>query len=155
MTLMESSSVPRCVVDASVATKWHLRDEDDVASADALLTEFEYGRIELIAPLQIRYEVPNAIRVALRTGRLTVDQARTAIDQFLGLNLTFIDENALIQAAFDLSVTVGCSLYDGLYLALAEEIGCPFVYADRRLFNVLGGRFRLAVWINDFVQRRP
>jgi predicted nucleic acid-binding protein len=52
------------VVDASVAAKWYLRDETDVEQADLLLTRFTTGELVLVAPEQIRYEIPATISVA-------------------------------------------------------------------------------------------
>jgi predicted nucleic acid-binding protein len=46
------------VVDASVVAKWYLRDETDVEQADLLLTRFTTGELVLVAPEQIRYEIP-------------------------------------------------------------------------------------------------
>lgn len=51
----------RLVVDASAATKWHLRDEEWVAEADAVLADFRAGRTALLAP------APPACRGAGRT----------------------------------------------------------------------------------------
>ena len=67
---------PRFIIDASVVTKWHLRDEQYTEQADALLTEFRDGRVHLLAPDQIRYEVASAIRAALRTKRLRPEEGR-------------------------------------------------------------------------------
>ena len=52
---------PVYVVDASVAVKWHLRDEDDVDAADLVLDDFQDGRTELVAPSHFRFEIPSAI----------------------------------------------------------------------------------------------
>jgi len=149
--MLLASSLPIHVVDASVAVKWHLRDEPDTDAADALLTDFREGRVELVAPGQIRYEVPSAIRNALRTGRLTPTQGTAAVADFLAWQIPTVDDAALVENGFDWAVRIGCSFYDGVDLALAESIGHPFVYADQRLRNALGGRFPLALWLNDYV----
>ena len=77
------------VVDASVAAKWYLPDEDYADQASALLGHFRQGKIKLVAPEQIRYEVPSAITVATRgrAPRLTLEQGRRAIEEFLALDL--------------------------------------------------------------------
>ncbi len=54
--------VSALVLDASVAVKWHLKDEDYAAEAALLLEDFGQGELELVAPAQIRYEVPSAFR---------------------------------------------------------------------------------------------
>jgi len=122
---MESTNDrPLFVVDASVATKWHLLDEPWTLQAETVLRDYRQGRIELVAPASIRYEVPSAIRKTLRTRRFTPDVARSSIEAFLDLRLPTIDGDDLILAAYELTLRVGCSLYDGMYLALAEGLGC-------------------------------
>jgi predicted nucleic acid-binding protein len=138
------------VVDASIATKWYLRDEADIEAADRVLDDLQSGQTLLIAPNQIRYEVASAVRNALRTGRETPSRGRRAIAGFLALPISTVDTDLLIEAGYDFAVRFGCSLYDGLYLALAELTGAPFVHADRRLRNTIGTSFPLAVWVDNY-----
>lgn len=147
-TIASTSSLPSFVVDASVAVKWYLRDEPDTDAADRARLDFEEGRTVLLAPNQIRYEVPSAIRNALRTGREIPSRGRVKIANFLALPISTADDDTLLEAGYDQAVRFGCSW---LYLALAESVGCPFLYADRRLRNALGTSFPLAVWLNDYV----
>jgi predicted nucleic acid-binding protein len=146
-----TSSLPRYVVDASVASKWHLRDELLTAQADALLVGFRDGHWNLAAPESLRYEVAGAIRKAVRTHRLTREQGRAAIVGFLVWKIPVVSSDDLLLAAYDYSWRFGCSIYDGLYLALSDAIDCPFVFADRRLLNAIGTRFARAVWLEDWV----
>ncbi|HET8522280.1 MAG TPA: type II toxin-antitoxin system VapC family toxin [Thermomicrobiales bacterium] len=137
-------------MDASVAVKWYLSDEADTVHALALLADFRDGFVRLIAPEQIRYEVPSAIRNALRTGRLTHEQGRQAIASFLSWPVTMVRDKELVIAAYDLALRFGGSLYDGLYLALAEMTGSRLVHADARLHRGLGDHFPLALWLPDY-----
>jgi len=118
-TIGSTSSPPRFVVDASVAVKWSLRDEADTEAADRVLEDFRRGRMALIAPNQIRYEAPSAIRNAVRIGRETPDRGKVSIATFLGLEIPIVDDDLLIEAGYDVALRFGCSLYDGLYVALA------------------------------------
>ena len=61
---MASPAPSALVVDASVAVKWHLGDEEHADQAVQLLQRFAQGDVELLAPTQIRYEVPSAITAA-------------------------------------------------------------------------------------------
>jgi predicted nucleic acid-binding protein len=146
-----TSSIPLYVIDASVAAKWLLPDEPDADLAVAILTEFREGRTALVAPNQIRYEVPSAIRNAFRTKRLTQQAGRAAISKFLSWQVPTVDDAMLIEAGYDQAVRFGCSFYDGLYLALAETLDCPFVFADQRLRNGLGTSFPRALWLSDYL----
>lgn len=146
---MTSHARNRFILDASVAIKWYLKDEPYVAEADALLTSFGEGSIALVSPQHIHYEVTNALRTAVRRGRLAEDEARLSVDKFLDLELPTVRGNNLILRGWDASHKYGCALYDGLYAGLAEMIGVPLVHADRRLHNTLNGRFDLEIWIED------
>jgi predicted nucleic acid-binding protein len=146
-----TDNLPRYVVDASVATKWHLRDEQHTTQADTLLAGFRDGRWNLSAPESLRYEVAGAIRKAVRMNRLTREQGRRAIAGFLIWRIPVFESDTLLLAAYDYSWRFGCSLYDGLYLALSDSLNCPLIYADRRLRNALGARFPRAVWLEDWV----
>lgn len=144
------SEQPDLVVDASVVVKWHLTDEVLSDAADAVRLDYTEGRISLIAPEHIRFEVPSAIRKATRTRRMTPDEGARAVHAFLRWRIPSAGDDALIVAAFDQSVRLGCSYYDALYLVLAESLKIPFVYADNHLRNALAGRFHLALWIEDY-----
>jgi predicted nucleic acid-binding protein len=139
------------VVDASVAAKWHLVDEEESDKALAVLERFADGDLILWAPDQIRYEVPSAITVATagRNPRMDVAVGRQAIEQFLALGLSTASDANLILAAYDLVHLHGCALYDALYVALAERLGIPLVTADRRLFNRVR-HLPYVVWIGDY-----
>ena len=141
---------PCYIVDASIATKWYLNDEDGAETAAVLFQEFDRGNVELYAPEQIRYEVPSAIRQAVSRTRLSPEHGRQATELFLSLDFTTVRSTSLTILAYDQALRWGCSLYDGLYLALAEATDYPLVFADHRLKNTLAGRFPLAVWIDDY-----
>jgi len=146
----------RVVVDASVATKWHLTDEDDVDRARMLLRASGRGDLRLTAPRQIHYEVPNAL-VAATLGqrpRITPGLAEQAITEFLSLPIVLYDGPWLALDAFRLARTHGCAYYDALYVALAQRLVIPFVTADRRLFNRVSG-LPGVTWLGDYRLARP
>ncbi len=139
------------VVDASVATKWHLPDETDADIALLQLDRFASGEVQLIAPQHIRSEVPSAITVATRgrQARLTPEQGDAAIDEFLALALPTVDDDQLVRAAYTTAHAYGCAFYDGLYFALAERVSARFILADDR-FHRLIRHVPLVVWLGDY-----
>lgn len=139
------------VVDASIAVKWYLRDEDHAPEALNLLERFTEGALTLLAPAQLRYEIPAAITVATRLAqpRLSLPVARLAIEKFLALDLTTVDDDDLVLAAYDVAHRYGCAFYDALYLALAQRFRIPLVHADGRLQRLVG-HLPDVVWIADF-----
>jgi predicted nucleic acid-binding protein len=139
------------VVDASVAVKWHLPDEDDADRALLLLDAFQRGLTDLLAPYHIRYEVGSAITVATlgRRPRLSRQSGELATAEFLALRLrTYTDRN-LIPTAFALVHAHGCAFYDALYLALAQRLGIPFITADCRFHQRLG-HLPDVIWLTDY-----
>jgi predicted nucleic acid-binding protein len=140
------------VVDASVAAKWYLPDEDDVAIARDLLVRFAAGELALVAPDVIRHEVASAITVATlgRSPRLTVQAGEDAILDFLSTGIRTVADDALSRDAYHLVHQHGCALYDALYLALAERLRLPFIMADRRLHQRIG-HLPNVFWLGDYV----
>jgi predicted nucleic acid-binding protein len=138
------------VLDASVAVKWHLSDEEYAEEAVELLSRFSEGRVTLLAPDHIRYEVPSAITVATigSQPRLTRQQGQDAIEESLALGLTTVADDALILDAYSLVHQHGIALYDALYLALAQRSGCALITADRRLYQRIGYLTEV-VWITS------
>ena len=144
-------ATPQFVVDASIAMKWQFGDEEHAFEAERILTDFEQNRIILIAPDHLRYEVANALRTAVRTGRMSSADAREALDAFLQLGIATYRDDEMIRRGFDLAIQYDCAAYDGLYLALAGFAQCALLHADRRLRNTLAGRFARELWIEDYV----
>ncbi|MFC1707303.1 type II toxin-antitoxin system VapC family toxin [Planctomycetota bacterium] len=64
----------RLVVDASVALKWLLDDEEDRKPALALLSAFRHGKVTILVPPHWPAEVLNGIRSGVSKGRF--DEAR-------------------------------------------------------------------------------
>ena len=148
---MAGPELPRLVADASVGTKWYLRDEEFLAAADLVLNDFRDNRINLIAPEQIRVEVPAAIRNAVRNRRISASQVEPAIEAFFRLGIATVPcSDELILEGTRLALRLNCTVYDGLYLALAEATACQIVYADLKLRRNLGSRFPRALWIEDY-----
>lgn len=144
-------AVPRLVVDASVAVKWYLPDEEYTVQARGVFRRYERGEIKLAAPTHIRYEVASAITVATRgrAPRLTLEQGRQAIEEFLALDLETTGDTKIVRLAYGLAHEYGCAFYDALYLALAQEMGVPFITADGRLYRRVRA-IPTVLWIGDF-----
>lgn len=142
--------VPRYILDASVAAKWHLRDEDHSEKALQLLQDYREDKVDLLAPDHIRYEVASSIRTAVLTKRLTVEKGRASLAEFFSWRIPTVRGDSLIMFAYQQAFKLNCSFYDGLYLALARSTNAPLVYADARLRRNLGNRFPLALWIEDY-----
>jgi predicted nucleic acid-binding protein len=118
------------VVDASVAVKWFL---PEVSSANArLLLALDY---QLLAPDLLWAELGSVFWKRQRRGELEPRTAMRLLRDFSRLPIEFHAAERLTEAALDLAVRQGVTLYDGLYLALAVGNECRVVTADRRLYD--------------------
>jgi predicted nucleic acid-binding protein len=147
---------PGFVVDATVALKWFLRlpDEPHVSEAVQLLEDYEVGRVGLVAPTCIRYEVGHALTRAWRRGRIDFPTAREALLAFVDLAIPALYDRALLATAAELSRTYGISFYDATYVAISTTYSLPLIHADARLRNLLAGRVPSETWIESYPARR-
>jgi predicted nucleic acid-binding protein len=97
----------------------------------------------LSAPHLIDAEVAQVLRRHVRSGKLPLGRAQVALDDLEALRLTRYDHVSLLRRAFDLRANV--TIYDGLYLALAEALGAPLLTRDEALASVPGCRARVEV----------
>src|SRR5262249_25052053 len=97
------------VIDASVAAKWHLADEDYSDAALLLLDRATDGQCELWAPDHIQVEVPSAITAATvgRVPRLTPTAGQAAIEAFLAIGLRLAASDTLLLRAYSLAHLYG------------------------------------------------
>lgn len=71
--------------------------------------------------------------------------------QLRRLRISTMSISPLLPAALDVAISLGHSLYDCLYLALALARGCPVVTADRRFHDAVSRSVWAdrIVWIED------
>lgn len=142
MTTDAAGTDAAIVVDASVAAKWLLRDESSVAEADKLLDRYDAGALDLLAPQQIEIEVANAIRKAVLNGRVSTQAGNRHLEEWLGpvcARFRLIPNGWLLPQAFSCSLALSVTLFDALYIVLAEELGLELVVADTHLLRATAG----------------
>lgn len=123
---------PAYVVDASVAVKWFFAEEDN-AQAMALLRGAAEGHYVLLAPDFLVIEVANAVWKRHRRAEVTVEEAAEIIERIAFAQLDWTEAIELVPRAATLAMTLNCTVYDALYLALAEAYDAVLVTADHRL----------------------
>ncbi|MBL8226564.1 MAG: type II toxin-antitoxin system VapC family toxin [Chromatiales bacterium] len=106
------------VVDASIAAKWVVAE----AGSDAARRVLE-GPGPLIAPDLLVAEVGNVLWKKVTRRAITRRHAQEAIIWLPELFDRLFDSAALAPRALELAVGHGATVYDSLYVALAEAAG--------------------------------
>ncbi|PKQ29331.1 MAG: hypothetical protein CVT60_05900 [Actinobacteria bacterium HGW-Actinobacteria-10] len=121
------------VIDSSVAYKWLSEfNEKGVNDALDLLYAHRAGSILLTAPSTLYVELANAVTCA---GHITEGQSLSIIGALGDLGIELVEASPpRLEAAARLSHLHRISVYDALFLQLADEFDCPLVTADRRAF---------------------
>ena len=108
--------------------------ESDSDQAEKLLRAFLSGAISLYAPDLLLVEAASALwRRAVVRGELPSADAKSIYRDLLTLPLNLQPSDRLAAAAFSLAVNHRHSAYDAFYCALAAEMDCELVTADRSL----------------------
>lgn len=138
------------VVDASLAVKW-LVDEEDSDVAHTILRFWDDQGVRLAAPYLMPFEVTNILHRKVVGGELTLSDSARLIGRLLRPRLELYQSAWLHARALELASELrqGAS-YDAHYLALAEEFGCELWTADRRLHRAAeqaGNVHLIADWV--------
>ena len=129
------SGVDLLVIDANIAVKW-VTDEPDHDIAISLYNDTIRSGRAIVTPYHFDGEVANAIwRKAFR-GLISLDAAFLALDAFGSFETVALAPDGLLRTGFEISRSLGAAaVYDALYVALAEIVGCELWTADSRLLN--------------------
>lgn len=115
------------VVDASVLVEF-LCETDRAELVEERLAAEEHS---LWAPHLVDAEVGQALRRAVRLGRIEAEEGGEAIWQIEELAIRRVEHELLVHVAWDLRDNF--SFYDGLYVALALMLDEPLLTFDARL----------------------
>ena len=130
---------PRFVVDASVALKWVLPEEDSEL-AEGLLD----GGATLRAPAFIFVELANALWFHVRSGRLDTAEAACCMRDLREAPLDLWSGEEPLPATLEWAHRLDHAVYDCAYLALALHLDAAYVTADRRFWRKATARHDLS-----------
>jgi predicted nucleic acid-binding protein len=124
----------KLVLDANVALRWVLNEQHS-DKAKALRDAVRKGVYELQAPDFFPVEVAHALTRAERRRAIPRRQASVLLADILLTAPVLHSTAPLLVRATDISSQTQASVYDLCYYLLAEETGCQFVTADRKLIS--------------------
>lgn len=135
------------VVDASVAVKWVV--EEAHSHAASLLLQ----SAAIHAPDHWQAEAVNALWSKVFKRDLTAQDAEERMTVLLRAPVAGAPIDTLMTRAFAISVALAVTVYDSLYLALADKLRVPLVTADRVLVRRVSGDRELAkrtIWVGSY-----
>lgn len=114
------------VVNTSLALQWVLA-EPDTDRASSLLTD-----VGALASSDVLFiETANVLGKKVRHSEIPMEQAREGL-LFIRANVpTIVPGVDLVARALELSVAISHPVYDCIFLACAERLGCPLATRDR------------------------
>ena len=122
----------RLVVDASVAVKWLVAEEDsDIARELAASDE------ELHAPRLMASELANALWRKACLGEIDRSDAGAMLAAVPDMPVRWGADETVSADAARLALALDRPVYDCIYLALAHRVGAVLVTADLRFANAL------------------
>lgn len=139
------------IVDASVAAKWFI-EEENVDDAFILLEK----PFDLHAPDLLYLEVDNILCKLIRRGLLSEEEGLDIRDRLLAFPIQSYLSQSLREKAFQIALETRRSVYDCIYLALAEALEGRIVTADRRFFLALQGvpLEDYVLWLEDLAREK-
>jgi predicted nucleic acid-binding protein len=120
------------VLDASVVLKWFLEEEDS-AIAIKLRQKYMAGTFNLALPDLILYEVANALRYDKKFLRGAASEAILSLID-LGVDI-IVPTASLIERALQIAHENKTTVYDAVYVSLAQEMGYYLITADHKLYD--------------------
>jgi predicted nucleic acid-binding protein len=127
--------VPEVVIDTSIAFKLFVGyGEAGLDQAAALLCAHREKELRLIAPATLPVEIANTLRYLLPDREDVLGFLADLESLHIRLFATDFD---LVNRAATRALEAEMGVHDALFLALAEERGCPLVTADRKAFGAV------------------
>jgi predicted nucleic acid-binding protein len=137
----------RCVVDASMLIKTVFNEPGSDLAAALLATVALDARA---APDLAYLECAGTVATAVRRGPLGRDDAPAVLARLFQLRLTIHPTAPLLPSALHLALRHAISVYDAVYVALAEALDIPLITADAALVRAVGGTATRLLLLTDF-----
>ena len=121
----------KAVVDTNVVAYYLLGTPKFAEEAGKFLATLKRG----IAPVHWEAEIANVIWMATRTGILQPAESIERLILARRLGIESLPTRSLCQSALLRSIRSGVSIYDTLFVELAERERCPLVTFDKAILR--------------------
>jgi predicted nucleic acid-binding protein len=131
------------VLDASVGAKWIplFSHEPLVAKAIDFHDRWNAGALHIWIPDFFWIEIASILWKSVRRGVTGATEAETALTDLQAQGLSMVSTAALVNKALTIGIKHGRSVYDCLYVALADSSNSELITADEKLANALASHY--------------
>jgi predicted nucleic acid-binding protein len=139
------------VIDASVAVKWFVEDEDLIAEARALRANSLVAGHRLVGPPLLFAEATNAIYQRFRRKDISDRDVDRIVAALWIQQIEVLAPADLTQRAYRFVRQHRlANVYDSHYVVLAQELGTEFWTGDERIFNSVHTVAPWVRWLGDY-----
>lgn len=124
------------VVDTSALIRLFVPDGPLPNDFEGFLRGVERGLNNAIAPELLLAEAANVLNKKQLSGELSESESNQLLTDILTVPIRFFPHRPILVRAFELAKTHHLTVYDTLYLALAEEHGAVIFTCDRKLLTI-------------------
>ena len=124
------------VVDASALIRLFIPDGPLPDGFDKFLRGVERGLNTAIAPELLVAEAANVINKKQKSGELTGNEGDQLFSDLLSVPIRLFPHRTILLRAFEMARKYNLTVYDTLYLTLAEEHGAVIFSADNQLLKI-------------------
>jgi len=128
----------KVVSDASVIVKWFIEEEHS-DKALKLRDMHVNGEVSVAAPELMPFEVLNALKYS---GLFELDELKAAAISLSSYGIELYSlKGELAERAVEIAVEKDITVYDAVYLALANELSTVLYTADEKLIRKVGKEY--------------
>ncbi len=137
-------------MDASVAAKWVLPSVNEPLHREALHLAglFVTGQLRFVVPDFFWIEMGNVLWKAARSKRIDALEFDESLSILESRDLETIPTRRLLARALSIAFEFDRSVYDSVYIALAEATSSLMITADQKLANAVAPALPV-VWLGS------
>ncbi|MGB3201585.1 MAG: type II toxin-antitoxin system VapC family toxin [Nodosilinea sp.] len=139
----------KIVVNSSVAIKWFVPQVHS-DKARQILSTYQEGQLELLAPDLIYAEIGNIVWKLNRFQELAEQDAEDILETFQLISFSITPSSLLLHDAYHFAKNHQRTVYDSLYMTLSLWQQCLFVTSDSKLFNAISPAFSNIITIENW-----
>lgn len=137
------------VVDSSVVAKWILPESDSAAAQQLVVQAASAGDRLIVLDLAFP-EAANAIWKRFRQKLITLAETRELLDALIHIPVVVEPAAALLAPAIEIAARYDRTVYDALFVALAQQLGVKGVTADEPLCHAVHSDIPQIVLLRDY-----